>query len=267
MKRFTPIYQRPVVLLDTETTDLEPGEDRGEMLEIALADIHGRTLLETKLLPRHIETANSKALEINGYDEEVWAKEAVTFESIAQEVADHMSGAVLIGQNPFFDRKFIMYELNRLGINTWGVSYHMIDTATLVYEHLTPPCGSISLDWACCALGISNEGAHTAMADVQRTRRVYLKLKRATWMHRLWWYFASTWRLREKRSYLKMKDYKTLGKKIDGHPSFPNINHSTELRELVKMEKEMWEGMTKKECEVLNEWHQEQSHGGNWPRS
>ena len=267
MKRFTPIYQRPILMLDVETTDVEVGEDRGELVEIAFADINGKPLLETKLLPRHIETANPKALEINGYDADVWAKEAVTFESIAQEVADHMTGVVLIGQNPSFDLKFIMYELRRLGIDTRGVSYHSIDTATLVYEHLTPPCGSISLDWACSALGISNKDAHTAMADVNRCRKVYLKLRRATWLHRLWWRFASIWRLREKRSYLKMKDYKTLGKKIDEHPSFPNINHSTELRELVKMEKEMWEGMTKKECKELNEWHAEQSHGANWPRS
>lgn len=196
---FIPVHQRPIIFLDVETTHLEPGDDAGEILEIAIIDIHGSTLLHKKILPEHIETASEEALEINGYDEKVWAKEAVPFQTIALHVRGLMTGSVIIGQNPGFDRGFVLHHLNKLGLDTSKISYHTIDTATLTWEHITPPCGSVSLGWACRALGISNEGAHTALADVHRCREVYLKLMRATWLHRLWWRVAALWRLRDRK--------------------------------------------------------------------
>lgn len=213
-KRFTPIFKRPAVFVDCETTDTEAGDDAGEIIEIAIADINGKCLFESKILPQHIETASERALEINGYDKEVWSKEAVPFHIVAEEIASHLRGVKWIGQNPRFDREFVMHELKRAGVSTKGVSYHTFDTAMLIEEHLTPPCDSVSLDWGCSALAISNQGSHTAMADVQRCRMVYLRLRRATILHRLWWRIASTWRLREKRDYLRMKDFAFVCKEI-----------------------------------------------------
>lgn len=236
-KRFVPIFKRPAVFVDCETTDVRAGDEDGEMLEIAIADIHGNSLFESKILPQHIETAAPKALEMNGYDKEVWATEAVPFHIVAEEIANHLRGVRWIGQNPRFDLEFVMYELRRAGASTKGVSYHTFDTATLVEEHLTPPCDSVSLDWACGALAISNEGAHTAMADVQRCRRVYLKLKRATILHRLWWRIASLWRLKGKRDYLRMKDFSFVCKEIDRLHQIENPDDEDKLA-LIAMQSE-----------------------------
>ena len=195
---FIPVHQRPVIFLDVETTHIEPGDNAGEILEIAIVALDGRTLVHEKILPEHIETATEEALEINGYDKEVWAQQAVSFNEVAHRVKSLMSGSVIVGQNPPFDRGFVLHHLRKLGLDVSEISYHTIDTATLTWEHLTPPCGSVSLGWSCRALGISNEGAHTALADVLRCRKVYLKLMRATWAHRLWWRIASLWRLKKK---------------------------------------------------------------------
>lgn len=198
MSDFVPVHQRPIIFLDVETTHLKPGADAGEILEIAIIDLSGTTLLHEKIAPEHIETAQQEALDINGFDPDVWGKEAVSFVKVAEEVARLMSGSIIIGQVPSFDRGFVLHELQRLGVDAGGISYHMVDTSTLIWEHLTPPCGSVSLGWGCRALAISNDGAHTALADVRRCREVYLKLTRATWAHRLWWRLAALWRLKKR---------------------------------------------------------------------
>ena len=50
-----PLRNQPVVFLDVETTGLDPKAH--EVLEIAVVDIHGNILLDTKVKPVNIEGA------------------------------------------------------------------------------------------------------------------------------------------------------------------------------------------------------------------
>ena len=84
---------------------------------------------------------------------------------------------------------FIKATIDReLGKGKSWLGYHRIDTVTLAYEHLAP-CGleKLSLDTVCTFLGITNEGAHTAMADVERCQAAYDTLRCAGPLKRLWW--------------------------------------------------------------------------------
>ena len=168
---------------------------------MAIVATNGSPLLDTKVKPRHLDEALAKdpngtkqALEVNGYNEADWAR-APTWVEIAPKVRELLTGVVIVGHHPSFDMRFINAWLKRTEVGNGGISYYAVDTATLAHEHLIP-CGarSVGLGPTCAFLGISNEGAHTALADALRCREVYYLLLRAGWLRRLWWRLAGRWR-------------------------------------------------------------------------
>lgn len=180
------IAEKKLVFLDTETTGLDPRIH--EILEICLMGIDGEVLFYSKIKPQRIETAHPKALEINGYSEEDWAG-APTFDQVAEEIAKHLKWAVMAGHNISFDLGFIKAEIERANPELLkGLGYHLVDTVTLAYEQLCS-CGleSLSLKNVCEFLGVGLSNAHTATADTEACRRVYLKLAQANRWSRLMW--------------------------------------------------------------------------------
>lgn len=172
-------YERPLIFVDCETTDVEPGDDKGEMVELAIVDYEGKALLNRRIQPLHIETATPKALEINGYNEGVWKKEGVPFSVIGAEVFGLIFEATIVAHHASFDAGFLAYELRRCGFSfesTKWITYHTVDTHTLIFHHLVPPLARPTLAAACEEMGISNDGAHTALADALRARDVFLAL-------------------------------------------------------------------------------------------
>jgi DNA polymerase-3 subunit epsilon len=184
-----PLRTKPVVFVDTETTGLDP--KKNEILEIAIVALDGSVLLNTKVKPVNLETAHPKALEVNGYNDADWA-DAPTFAEIKDQVIEHLDHRVFVGQNPQFDRNFIVEALDRVGVEKAyrKVDYHTIDTITLAWEHLVP-CGieRLNLDAICEFLGVplDRENRHGALADAQAARTVYLMLLRATEEQRMAW--------------------------------------------------------------------------------
>ncbi len=172
-------YERPLIFMDCETTHTEPGDDSGEMVELAIVDFEGKTLFDQRIQPTHIETATKTALEINGYNEKLWDKTGLLFSSVAEEVFNLISGSTIVAHHATFDVSFLIYELRRCGFgyeDTRFISYHTLDTYTLIMHHLIPPLKRATLAAACEELGISNDGAHSALADTRRARDVFLGL-------------------------------------------------------------------------------------------
>jgi len=181
------LKDKAITFLDIETTGLDPIQQ--EIIEVGFVrhNPDGTVLeWESKFKPQRMETAEPKALEINGYSEEAW-KDAPLFNEHARLVADALSNCLIVGHNVSFDIGFILEAMKRTGVRH-RISYHKIDTVTLAYEHLAP-CGlhSLSLANVCNFLGISNDGAHTAMDDAKRCQEVYFKLLRATPEQRMEW--------------------------------------------------------------------------------
>lgn len=178
-----PISERPLAFIDVETSGLDV--QIHEILEIAIIHSDGREYT-TKVQPNHIESAEVEALGINGYNPDEWA-DAPTSKEVAPKVANLLADCILIGQNVRFDAKFVEKFHRRNGVDI-RFDYHIIDTATLIFEHLVP-CGleSLSLNPACAFLGIETEEVHRAHGGAIRAKLLYEKLMRATVFHRWWW--------------------------------------------------------------------------------
>lgn len=178
---------RPLAFIDVETTGLDPLYH--EIIEIAIIQesVHGVSEWSTKIAPEFIDRATSQALSINGYDPDKWHG-ALPFGWWANSVMEKLSGHMIVGHNVAFDVAFVKHAMSRAGADDFHVHYHSLDTVTLVYEHLTP-CGlrSLSLAPVCDVLGVSNEGAHSALVDSRRCREVFHKLVRATDEDRARW--------------------------------------------------------------------------------
>lgn len=92
--------------------------------------------------------------------------EAPTLRSLAPEIADRLSGEVVIGHNAArFDLPFLRAALDRVGVSIRPD--RVIDT--LVRDRMLRPIGSHALGAACRAYGIPLIGAHRAIVDTRAT--------------------------------------------------------------------------------------------------
>ncbi len=169
-----PLLQRPLAFLDVETTGLKPGHH--EITEIAI-DHSKYGTWSCRVRPRFLDRAEQRALEIQGFNETDW-EGAPTFGAVAGKIIEWTENTILIGHNiagfdiPMLHGCFEMAELS-----SRDISRAVVDTMTLAIEHLVPKgLKSLSLRAVCDFLKISNEGEHTALADVMRVKDVYEKL-------------------------------------------------------------------------------------------
>ena len=204
------LKDRPLAFIDVATTGLS--YQKHEVIDVAVVFLvedlrsdapwtrllhrHGPLAVwHTKVRPERIEDAEPKALEVNKYSPEEWA-DAPTVSEIVDtlEALLTRSGAdpILVGHNVSFYKDFLNATLQRAG-RSQQVSYHMVDTVTLCYEHLVP-CGlsSLSLDSVRRFLGISTEGSHAALKDALDALTVYTRLVLATPEDRAAWSKSST---------------------------------------------------------------------------
>lgn len=181
-----PLQDKPLVFVDIETTGLDPHIH--EIIEFAAVKEDSGKIFSTKIKPDHIETASEEALQVNGYRQGIAWEEAPNIQDIFPEIIDFLEGCIIAGQNVSFDMKFLDSTARRLNMQL-NVDYHIIDVATLTYEHLYP-CGitSLSLSAVCDFLGIEPEpSTHTALNGALKCREVYHKLLRASKLDRLKW--------------------------------------------------------------------------------
>ena len=183
------LLEQTLAVVDFETTGLDT--DKHEIIEIAVLlryPAGNEDFFSWKLHPEHIETAEPRALEINGYNPANWAN-ACQAADILPKVAALLEGTIWLGKNPSFDRGFLVASLKRLGWPTADkkLPYHLIDLTTLAWEHLAP-CGLDRLNLVAITkfLRMPHE-SHTAKGDVEVTLAIYDKLLRANWFDRFRW--------------------------------------------------------------------------------
>ncbi|MAP53295.1 MAG: hypothetical protein CL605_00170 [Altibacter sp.] len=177
------IMKKPLAFIDVETTGLN--SQLHEIIEISILKVcplHGKTTYTRKIKPVHINYADPRALQINGYNESDWS-DAEDAEMVMNDVSDLLANCMLVGHNVRFDEEFICETFFRFGIKK-RYDRRLIDTVTLAHEHLYN-LDSLSMD--SIREYFNWPSGHRAQIDVLQTYLLYNKLIRATMIHRLFW--------------------------------------------------------------------------------
>lgn len=170
-----------LAFLDTETGGLVPGRD--PIIEIAtiLTDMNLKELarFEAKIQLRGGDVVSPEAAAINGYDPEIWAREAVPFQEYIDFLIQRIPRghvAVPIGHNVGYDRDMIeqgYYKPRRLFL---PLGYRKVDTVSLCMVLRTSgmiDVPDVKLPTITKALGIEHGRAHSAMADCLAAKAIY----------------------------------------------------------------------------------------------
>ena len=173
------IAQYNLAFVDTETTGLDPRKH--EILEVAVKVCDPQTLevlsqYQAKVKPVRIACAEPEALAVNGYTEEAW-EGALPLHLVMAEVARVAEDCVMAGQKTAFDLAFLEAACAEVGQTPTWRRRRYVDLMTLTYLKVGGVVPKLSLEHACGAAGVSNEGAHTAMADVDRTLACWKALR------------------------------------------------------------------------------------------
>ena len=166
------------VILDTETTGLEPGKGH-RIIEIGCIEMKdrrntGRVLHYYVNPEREIE---QEAIEIHGITEQQLEGEPV-FEDIADPLIDFIRDSEVIIHNAPFDVAFINAELSRMG-GDWGkLEDYCSVTDTLEMARELHPGQRNSLDALCQRYGIDNShrNVHGALLDAEILLDVFLAM-------------------------------------------------------------------------------------------
>ncbi|WP_274423468.1 DNA polymerase III subunit epsilon [Chelativorans sp. YIM 93263] len=163
------------IVFDTETTGLDPREDR--VIELGCVELENR-FPTGRSLHRFINpegrSVHPDAQAVHGISNTDLADKPV-FSGIADEFLEFIDGAKLVAHNANFDIGFINAEFARLGLP-------MVDPAlvvdTLAIARRKHPMGPNSLDALCRRYGIDNSRRtkHGALLDAELLAEVYIEL-------------------------------------------------------------------------------------------
>ncbi|GAA4648861.1 DNA polymerase III subunit epsilon [Kistimonas scapharcae] len=165
-----------LVVLDTETTGLEPSQGH-RIIEIGCVEVIGR-----KLTGNHYHVyinpdreVDAGAMEVHGITNEFLADKP-RFHQIADEFLAFVKGAELVIHNAPFDVGFINHEFGKLKPSPGQIESYCKITDSLVYARKKHPGQKNSLDALCKRYGVDNSSRtlHGALLDSEILADVYL---------------------------------------------------------------------------------------------
>jgi len=162
------------IVLDTETTGLDPVTDR--VVEIGAVEVVN--LIPTgRFYHQYINPGRPmprEATAVHGLDDAFLADKPF-FADIAAEFLDFIGGERLVIHNAAFDLSMLNAELTRLGLKELDAA-RSLDTLQIARNRF--PGAPASLDALCRRFGIDNSGrtTHGALLDAELLAEVYLEL-------------------------------------------------------------------------------------------
>jgi ATP-dependent Lhr-like helicase len=161
----------PFAVIDVETTGFSAHRHR--VVEIAIIRLNAHGVPErrwTTLINPHQPTGPSHIHGITSAD----VADAPDFADVLNEIAEQLSGAIVVAHNAAFDLSFLAAEFERTGRS--APAWPMLCTMQLSrYLHPGVP---VTLAAVCQRLGIETGTAHTALADADAAAgilRTYLQ--------------------------------------------------------------------------------------------
>lgn len=162
------------LVMDTETTGLEPGEHR--IVEIGVVEMlnhvpTGRTYHQY-INPQRSMPSEAEA--IHGISE-VFLADKPTFEEVGQAFVDFIGDGILVIHNAKFDVKFLNFELSRINKTSIQMD-RVIDTLEMARSRF--PGAQNSLDGLCRRFKIDSAKRvkHGALLDSELLADVYIEL-------------------------------------------------------------------------------------------
>ena len=165
------------IVLDTETTGLEPGEHR--IIEIGCIEILDRRItrnsFHTYVNPER--EVDPGALEVHGIDNR-FLKDKRRFAEVADEFLEFVRGAELVIHNAAFDVGFLNRELGRMRHAVSEITSICTVRDTLELARREHPGQKNSLDALCKRYSVDNSGReyHGALLDAHLLAEVYLTM-------------------------------------------------------------------------------------------
>jgi DNA polymerase-3 subunit epsilon len=166
------------VVLDTETTGLEPGEGH-RLIEIGCIEILDRRItrnsFHTYVNPER--EVDPGALEVHGIDNR-FLKDKPRFPEVAEGFLKFVEGAELVIHNAPFDVGFINNELRKMQCAVTDIGSVCTVRDTLEMARRQHPGQKNSLDALCKRYSVDNSGReyHGALLDAQLLAEVYLAM-------------------------------------------------------------------------------------------
>jgi DNA polymerase-3 subunit epsilon len=166
------------IVLDTETTGLEPAEGH-RIIEIGCVEIIERRLTGNDF-HRYIQPdreIDAGAEAVHGISNEFLADKP-RFDEVAEEFIDYCRGAELVIHNAPFDVGFLNHELKRWRDDSAPIEELCTVADSLVMARRMHPGQRNSLDALCKRYGIDNahRDLHGALLDAQILADVYLAM-------------------------------------------------------------------------------------------
>ncbi len=166
-----------LIVLDTETTGIEPSEGH-RIIEIGCTEIVDREIIESNEYHQYIQPERlvGDSERIHGIKDS-FLKNKPKFEEIAEEFLEYIEGATLVIHNAPFDLGFLNHELQRMGVEqTIEDNCTIIDSLEISKQQR--PGGMHNLDALCRRFEIdaSARTVHGALLDAQILAQVYLAM-------------------------------------------------------------------------------------------
>lgn len=167
-----------MIILDLETSGLD--SETHEIIEIAAVNAETGEEFEVKVHPLHLDRADPKALEVNGYRKEDW-DEAFLLPNALKLLSEFVGGGevsspqatMVMAYNVSFDRSFLERAYRMCSL-PYPFHYHHLDLMTLVWAEMKT---TLSLKSACLANGIPPEAdVHRALGGARSAYQLYKKI-------------------------------------------------------------------------------------------
>lgn len=164
-----------LVVLDIETTGLNP--DVHEVWEIAWSLDFGP--IQSMIVPHALYRAESKALEVNGYNERGIGNHLVPVDWVSREedLRRDLYDATILGANPAFDTAFLRRRWK--GYDGWHHRLFDIESYAAGVLNRNRPMGFRELHAELIRRGFADlpQPDHTAVGDVEATMAAYDALR------------------------------------------------------------------------------------------